>query len=138
MKPDSNVEAVRAKLLERSQRGIQKYGTDTERTDLTLCQWLQHAQEEALDLAVYLERLIRDTKERIELENVPQANVEPATGIAEALPEIICPKCGIVELTMAQYDKAMFDTFKPWECPKCGAVSEWNDYSDFSRRDDDC
>ncbi len=63
LKPDNHVESVRLKLLERSQRGILKYGTTTEREDLTESQWLQHAQEEALDLAVYLERLLWNRRE---------------------------------------------------------------------------
>lgn len=57
---DPNVESVRRKLLERSQVGIAKYGTTTARTDLGELDFLRHAQEEALDLAVYLERLIKD------------------------------------------------------------------------------
>ena len=57
---DPIVEAVRRQLLERSERGIRKYGTDMTRTDLTNKDWLRHAQEEALDLAVYLERLIQN------------------------------------------------------------------------------
>jgi hypothetical protein len=40
--------------------GLLKYGCDTTRTDLTRLEWLRHAQHEALDLAVYLERLIAD------------------------------------------------------------------------------
>jgi hypothetical protein len=56
---DQNVNRVRAKLHERMLRGLSKYGVTTERTDLTRKEWLQHAQEEALDLAVYLEKLIR-------------------------------------------------------------------------------
>lgn len=57
---DPHVESVRAKLAERSAVGIAKYGTTTARTDLSRVQWLIHAQEEALDLAVYLQRLIVD------------------------------------------------------------------------------
>lgn len=57
---DRNVESVRAKLHQRAERGLSKYGVTTERTDLDTVQWLRHAQEEALDLAVYLERLIAD------------------------------------------------------------------------------
>lgn len=57
---DDNVESVREKLRERSETGLRKYGVTTERTDLTRKQWLIHAQEEALDLAVYLQRLIND------------------------------------------------------------------------------
>lgn len=52
---DKNVEAVRAKLHERSVFGLRKYGTTTERQDLTVTQWLTHLQEELLDAAVYIE-----------------------------------------------------------------------------------
>lgn len=57
---DSIVESVRQKILARSQVGISKYGTTMERKDLDRIQWLKHAQEEAMDLAVYLERCIQD------------------------------------------------------------------------------
>ena len=57
---DPNVEAVRQKLKERAEVGLAKYGTDTTRQDLTHLQWLQHAQEEAMDLTVYLQRIISD------------------------------------------------------------------------------
>lgn len=53
--------AVIEDLRLREQRGILKYGTTVDRTDLTLAQWLQHAYEEALDLAVYLRRVIEET-----------------------------------------------------------------------------
>jgi len=56
---DPIVEAVREKLLTRSQVGIQKYGTMLSRNDLSTLDWLRHAQEEALDLANYLEVLIQ-------------------------------------------------------------------------------
>lgn len=56
---DPNVEAVRMKLRERAAIGLAKYGTDTTRSDLSELDWLRHAQEEAMDLAVYLERLIQ-------------------------------------------------------------------------------
>lgn len=62
--PDANVEAVRRLLADRAARGLQKYGVTTERTDLTREQWLQHALEEALDLAVYLQRCIVDERAR--------------------------------------------------------------------------
>ena len=56
---DPNVERVMNRLADRAAAGLLKYGTDTTRQDLTRAQWLRHAQEEALDLAVYLERLIQ-------------------------------------------------------------------------------
>ena len=55
--PDGNVEAVRESLLQRSVVGLKKYGTTTERNDLSVLQWLQHLQEELLDAAVYIERI---------------------------------------------------------------------------------
>lgn len=57
MKPkaDKHVEAVIARLRERSETGIRKYGTTTEFADLTLIEWLRHLQEELLDGAVYIE-----------------------------------------------------------------------------------
>lgn len=55
---DTNVEAVRQKLLQRSQRGIEKYGVTTNRTDLSMLNWLTHLQEELMDACVYLEAYI--------------------------------------------------------------------------------
>ena len=60
---DPNVEAVRQKLKQRAEVGLAKYGTDTTRQDLSPIEWLKHAQEEAMDLAVYLERTIRDLED---------------------------------------------------------------------------
>ena len=63
-KQDSIVESVRQKLLERSQAGINKYNTTLERNDLSTLDWLIHAQEEAMDLANYLEVLIQKEKKK--------------------------------------------------------------------------
>lgn len=63
---DPIVEAVRQKLLQRSQAGIAKYGTMLTRPDLNTLEWLQHAQEEALDFANYLEVLIQREKTKLD------------------------------------------------------------------------
>jgi len=52
-------EDVCFKILKRSEIGKKKYGTTMERKDLSELDWLKHAQEEAMDLAVYLEKLIQ-------------------------------------------------------------------------------
>ncbi len=44
----------------RAQVGANKYGVTMERDDLRVTDWLKHAQEEALDLSVYLQRLLMD------------------------------------------------------------------------------
>jgi len=64
--PDPIVEQVRKKLLERSQVGIQKYGCTMERDDQTVLDFLKHHQEELMDAAIYVERLIQDHLLRIE------------------------------------------------------------------------
>ena len=50
---DPNVEAVRALLLQRSERGMAKYGVTTADAGLGLEQWLVHLREELLDGAIY-------------------------------------------------------------------------------------
>ena len=51
---DSIVEAVRDDLRHRSDVGLRKYGVTVAEAGLTHNHWLQHAYEEALDLAIYL------------------------------------------------------------------------------------
>lgn len=58
-RPKECEEAVIDKIRSRRNVGRAKYGQTMERQDLSEDQWLQHAQEEALDLAIYLERLMR-------------------------------------------------------------------------------
>ena len=58
------VEGTEARVCEmiatRQQLGIKKYGTTVANNPLTHRQWLQHALEEALDLAIYLQRTIEE------------------------------------------------------------------------------
>jgi len=57
---DSIVEAVMHKMAIRSNEGMKKYGVSMERKDITTVGWIDNAIEEALDMAIYLERLKRD------------------------------------------------------------------------------
>ena len=54
---------VCAKITQRAALGKEKYGNTMERDDLTPLDWLKHAQEEAMDLAVYLEKLMQELEE---------------------------------------------------------------------------
>ena len=54
---DKHVESVINRFKERSEVGIKKYNTTLERNDLSKLDWVQHAQEEAMDFILYLERL---------------------------------------------------------------------------------
>lgn len=49
--------AVIERLKQREDRGLAKYGVTCDRTDLSHVEWIQHAQDEAMDFAMYLERL---------------------------------------------------------------------------------
>lgn len=57
MKNDKIVESVIDKFKQRSEVGIKKYNKTMDRNDLNIIQWLTHAQEEAMDLALYLEKI---------------------------------------------------------------------------------
>ena len=69
--PDPIVNIVQLRMSRRSQQGIKKYGTTMMRDDVSTTEWIDHAIEEALDLAVYLERLKYDVRnlEKTVLEN---------------------------------------------------------------------
>ena len=50
-------DAVIAQIKERAEIGENKYVVTMDRDDLTILEWVQHAQEEAMDLAIYLEKI---------------------------------------------------------------------------------
>ena len=64
MSEDSIVKSVTDKFKERSKVGIKKYNKTMDRDDLSLDQWLIHAQEEAMDLTLYLEKIVTLLKKR--------------------------------------------------------------------------
>jgi len=54
---DSIVESVVNQFKQRSQVGINKYGTTLDRDDLSTLEWLKHLQEELMDATLYIEKL---------------------------------------------------------------------------------
>lgn len=54
---DSIVTTVIQRFAERAEMGKKKYGTDLDRTDLGILDWIRHAQEEHMDAILYLEKL---------------------------------------------------------------------------------
>ena len=60
---DSIVESVIKQFKQRSEVGKVKYGITLDRTDLTRLEWLNHAQQEAMDMILYLEKLKQYDKE---------------------------------------------------------------------------
>ena len=59
---DSIVESVINQFKQRSEVGIQKYGVTLDRNDLSTLEWLNHAQQEAMDFVLYLEKLKHELK----------------------------------------------------------------------------
>ena len=64
MTPDEIVRSVLKRFNARSNVGIDKYSTTLERVDLSTLEWLTHAQEEAMDFVLYLERLKQEFKNK--------------------------------------------------------------------------
>lgn len=69
MRRDANVEAVVAKIQHRADVGMLKYGVSTEREDIDLVGWLTHLQEELMDAAIYVQRILKETNENLRTEN---------------------------------------------------------------------
>jgi hypothetical protein len=61
-KPDSIVQAVVDKFITRAKFGKQKYGTDLDRQDLSVLDWIQHVKEEMMDGILYLTKLEEELK----------------------------------------------------------------------------
>lgn len=57
---DSIVFDVIKDIAKRAEAGLAKYNTTMDREDLITSDWVQHAYEEALDMAIYLKRLRKD------------------------------------------------------------------------------
>ena len=62
VKTDSIVDSVIDEHIARAKMGKEKYNNTLDRTDLSVIDYLQHAKEEAMDLALYLEKTIQMLK----------------------------------------------------------------------------
>lgn len=58
--PDSIVQTISQRFIDRAKVGWKKYNTNLDRTDLTTTEWVQHLQEELHDAYVYSEKLKQD------------------------------------------------------------------------------
>jgi len=54
---DSVVYSIISQFKQRADFGMKKYGVNLDRTDLSVLEWIQHAQEEHMDAILYLEKL---------------------------------------------------------------------------------
>jgi hypothetical protein len=58
--PDSVVDSILNKFVDRAELGFKKYNNTLDRNDLTPIQWVEHALEEHMDAILYLTKLKQD------------------------------------------------------------------------------
>lgn len=57
LRTDSIVDSIIDQFVDRAQFGKTKYNTDLDREDLSVPDWIEHAQQELMDGILYLEKL---------------------------------------------------------------------------------
>ena len=57
---DSVVFSIVSQFVTRAKFGKEKYGVTLDREDLSVLDWIQHAQEEHMDAILYLEKLKKE------------------------------------------------------------------------------
>lgn len=62
--PDSIVDSILNKFVDRAEMGFNKYNNTLDRKDLNKVEWINHAQEELMDGILYLERLKQELNEQ--------------------------------------------------------------------------
>ena len=60
---DSIVDSIIDKFVDRATTGKQKYGTDLDRSDLSLEEWLEHSIQEKLDDILYMQKALKVLRE---------------------------------------------------------------------------
>mgnify|MGYP001544937450 FL=1 len=55
--PDSIVQSILEKFVDRAEMGFTKYNNTLDRNDLSKLEWINHAQEELMDGILYLQKL---------------------------------------------------------------------------------
>lgn len=63
-KPDSVVQEIVDRFLTRAEFGKAKYGTDLDRQDLSLLDWITHFREEMMDGILYITRIEQELKKK--------------------------------------------------------------------------
>ena len=62
-KTDSVVDSIIDKFIERATVGKAKYGTDLDRNDLSLEDWLEHSIQEKMDDILYMQKTLKVVRE---------------------------------------------------------------------------
>lgn len=124
MSSDAIVDAVRAKLAARSERGVSKYGVTMERTDLSQAEWLTHLQEELLDAAVYVERILREVMPTDSRDKSSATGMDSHRGCEPATPPAEVEQ---------RAPAGAFPSFAAWhdrECPEAH-IQDWSHHPHY-------
>ena len=62
---DSVVKEVMEKFADRAQTGYAKYNATMDRDDLSIDEWLQHAQEEVMDFILYITKIRKELNSKM-------------------------------------------------------------------------
>lgn len=62
--PDSVVDSILNKFVDRAEMGFKKYSNTLDRKDLTPTQWIDHALEEHMDAILYLTKLKQELEDQ--------------------------------------------------------------------------
>jgi hypothetical protein len=60
---DSIVDSIIDKFVDRATIGREKYGTDMDREDLNLEEWLEHSIQEKMDDILYMQKALKVVRE---------------------------------------------------------------------------
>jgi hypothetical protein len=60
---DSVVDSIIDKFIDRATAGKAKYGTDLDRNDLSLEDWLEHSIQEKMDDILYMQKTLKVVRE---------------------------------------------------------------------------
>jgi hypothetical protein len=74
--PDSVVDSILNKFVDRAEMGFTKYNNTLDRKDLSKLEWINHAQEELMDGILYLQKLKQEVLNEQEDSGNSQANTE--------------------------------------------------------------
>jgi hypothetical protein len=69
-KLDSVVTSIIEQFTKRAQFGKAKYGTDLDRKDLSMLEWIEHAKQEHMDAILYLEKIKQEIESNERQEKV--------------------------------------------------------------------
>ena len=121
VKLDSVVTRVIDSFQKRALVGLEKYGHDLDRKDLSFLDWVQHAQEELMDAVLYLEKMKDTAPAGLTLPVKSDVKSEPLKSKAKA----VKPKKSKEDPLVAEADKTeMVETKKSPKAAKAAKKSE--------------